>query len=823
MPLPKDKRGKTNIMAQNGLPANADYWSKYIPWRFVSGRVEGVVVQKDDLLQRSFAFRGPDLEASAAYYINDLSLHLSNSVKRLGSGWTVQTEVQRFSTQEYPGGTFNDLAPYLVDKERERAFRSFGRHFESSYYLTFTYRPPREIAKKAMNLFFTETGHESSLDEDIDYFVTTTDDIVGILNTKLLIEPLSNAQTCEYLHSAISMNRHSIQFPENPFFLDRLLPDEVLDIGLTMKLGENYIPVVGIIDFPQSTYPAIFDKLNKAKLEYRWCSRYICLDKEEAIKKTEKAQRDHRSNQVGWLQSFISSASKEPPKQINGGAIVKEEDAAAAQIAIDTDEVSLGLYTSNIMVWDTDLKKAKKKAQEVKKLIQSVGFVAKEETFNAFEAWKSMMPGDVTSNIRALPVISNNFSHVVPLSAIWAGMSENEHARLVTGVDLPHLICSTQDGTPFFLNLNPRDVGHTIILGPTGAGKSTFLNLLELQFFKYPESQVIVLDKGRSARQPTMACGGRYYEPGTNGVCFQPLQCLDTILDRTWATEWIESLVEIQGEQVTPGMSSAITDAIERMADIPEKMRTITTFCQSVNYIDPETKQPLLRETLRPYQLGGKYGAIFDADSTSISLDARYITLEMEYLMQMGESCVAPAISYIFHFIERLFTGRLTLLVLDEAWLFLRHPIFRAKIEEWLKTLRKKNVFVVFATQDVADAVNSSLASTLIQQCHTKIFLADPEAETPAMSNAYATFGLSEAEIDALSHAIMKQDYLYTSTLGSRLFQLDLKRGGLTLALIGTPDHDLLDRLVKEHDGETGYQYCEDILEAKGISFKQYL
>jgi type IV secretory pathway VirB4 component len=54
-----------------------------------------------------------------------------------------------------------------------------------------------------------------------------------------------------------------------------------------------------------------------------------------------------------------------------------------------------------------------------------------------------------------------------------------------------------------------------------------------MQFFKYKESQVIVLDKGRSARQPTLAFGGRYYEPGTNGVCFQPLGNLDSALDRT--------------------------------------------------------------------------------------------------------------------------------------------------------------------------------------------------------------------------------------------------------------------------------------------------
>lgn len=808
-------------MIKKTIPTHADYWSRYIPWHYLSSMYKGVVVQKDGLLQRSFGFRGPDLDASADFYVAELSLHISNSIKRLGEGWTVSAEVQRFSTQNYPGSSFDQVAPYLIDKEREHSFRSFGKHFDASYFLTFTYRPPAQMIKKTKNLFFSEVSQLSSLEEDLQYFVTTTDDIVGILSTKMLIAPLSDAETVEYLHSSISMNRHPINLPSEPFFIDRILPDQILDIGIQMKLGDYFIPIVGIIDFPSETYPAIFDALNKAKVEYRWVSRYICLDKEEAIKLTEKAQKNHRGNQVGWIQSFFSSMTKEAPTQINAGAIVKEEDASMAQVALDTDEVSLGLYTSNIMVWDTDYHAAMKKVQKVKQIIQSQGFVAKEETFNAFEAWKSMMPGDVTSNIRAIPVISSTFSHVLPLSAIWSGMLDNIHAGEISGVYSPHVICSTQDGTPFFLNLNPRDVGHTIILGPTGAGKSTLLNLLELQFLKYPRSQVIVLDKGKSARMPTMAVGGSYYEPGTNDVCFQPLKDLEANIDRIWAIEWIETLLEIQGVTVTAAISSAITDAIERMAQISMQQRTITTFCQAVNYLDPHTKQPVIREALKPYQLGGKYGAIFDADSTSISLDTNFLTLEMEFLMQMGEACVAPAISYIFHYVESLFTGRLTMLVLDEAWLFLKHPIFAQKIEEWLKTLRKKNVFVVFATQDVADAVHSTLATTLIQQCHTKIFLADPEASTPAMYNAYSAFGLSDAEIQSLSQAIMKRDYLYTSVLGTRMFQLDL--GEITLGIVGSADHELLDVLENEHGQKKNYEYVLDILQAKKIQYEHFL
>jgi type IV secretion system protein VirB4 len=316
-----------------------------------------------------------------------------------------------------------------------------------------------------------------------------------------------------------------------------------------------------------------------------------------------------------------------------------------------------------------------------------------------------------------------------------------------------------------------------------------------------------------------MAAGGKYYEPGKGGVFFQPLGILETTADIIWATEFIETLLTIQNLVVTPPISTAISEAVTLLQSLPRERRTLTSFCQICNYLDPESKKNPIRDYLRPYCLGGKYGEIFDQAATGISLDKRWLTIELEYLMNMGEACVAPALLYLFHYIESTFSGRLTLLVLDEAWRLLRHPLFAARIEEWLKTLRKKHVFVVFATQDIGDALKSPLCSTLIQQCPTKIFLADPMAGE--MADAYGKFGLSGSEIDALAHARMKKDYLYTSPLGTRLFQLDL--GPVTLALLGSPDHELLDTLETSHGTENGYEYAFAILSAKGVAYKHFL
>jgi type IV secretion system protein VirB4 len=200
--------------------------------------------------------------------------------------------------------------------------------------------------------------------------------------------------------------------------------------------------------------------------------------------------------------------------------------------------------------------------------------------------------------------------------------------------------------------------------------------------------------------------------------------------------------------------------------------------------------------------------------------------------MEYKEKVVAPAIMFIFHFLEKKFKGQMTLLIIDEAWRFLDHEIFRNKMRQWLKELRKKHVFCVFATQEVADGANSVIASTLIQNCPTKVYLADPEAFNN--QDAYQKFGLSLEEIQMLSLSRKKQDYYYKSPAGTRLFQLSL--GPLTLGLMRQQDQS-----IKTAEGELRWNdYCrhlldmrnnqgiqkgfaEEILDTQGIKYKNYL
>jgi type IV secretion system protein VirB4 len=423
------------------------------------------------------------------------------------------------------------------------------------------------------------------------------------------------------------------------------------------------------------------------------------------------------------------------------------------------------------------------------------------------------LPGHVYANVRRPIVNSMNLTHLMPLSSVWAGDAVNRHLESVCGVGTPHLYCSTTGSTPFRLHLAVGDVGHTLIIGPTGSGKSTLLGMLALGWLKYPDAQVIVFDKDRSARAATLAVGGICYEPGkeTAPVAFQPLADIDQPAERVWAAQFVATLLAAQGVAVDHRTQAGIDETLTSLAAAPRKERTLTLLATQIG-----SRQRSLRDALRPYTLEGNFGQIFDADEDGVRAGGFWTMIEMGHLMAMGPTVVLPALEYLFHRVEQQFTGRPTLLILDEAWLFLSHAVFATRLQGWLKTLRKKNVYVVFATQEVADATSKpELLSTILSACHTKIFLPDDEALTPAMSAAYQAVGLSTAEVHILAKAQKKRDYYYRSVKGRRLFELGL--GPAALAFVGASseqDQLFLDELVATRDPA---DYARAMLERRGV------
>jgi type IV secretion system protein VirB4 len=790
-----------NLTEYRKGPASLADW---LPW---AGLVApGVVLNKDGSFQRTARFRGPDLDSATEAELVSVAARLNNGLKRLGSGWALFIEAERRPAAPYPQSQFPDPLSWLVDQERRAAFDEAGDLFESAYHLTFLFRPPEEARRRLAGLLY-ESNDAQRVDwrAERDRFIDQTKRLAGLFEQALPeFAWLDDAGTLSFLHGAISTERHPVAPPEVPMHLDVLLADRPLTTGLSPMLGSAHLRVLTVRGFPSSTWPGLLDELNRLAFPYRWTVRFLCLDKPDAERELAKRRRQWFVKRKGVLVLLRETIFQQESPLVDSDAANKAVDADEALQALGSDAVGFGYLTSTVTVWHEDSQVADERLRAAERVIQSRGFVAVPETLNAVEAWLSAIPGHVYANVRQPVVSTLNLAHLMPISAVWAGPERNQHLG-----GPPLLVTRTEGATPFRLDLHVGDVGHTMVVGPTGAGKSVLLATLVLQFRKYASAQISIFDKGASVRATTLGLGGRFHDLGLEGgLSFQPLREIDDAAERAWASEWVHGLLAREAVELTPEVKDAVWTALSNLASAPPAERTLTGLSLLL-------QSARLRQALTPYTVAGPFGRLLDADDEQLDL-ADLQAFEMEDLMR-SPALTAAVLGYLFHRLEAQFDGRPALLFLDEAWVFLDDPLFASRIREWLKTLRKKNVAVVFATQSLADVQRSAIAPAVVESCPSRIFLPSPQATEPQLRQIYEGFGLNARQIEIISRATPKRDYYLQSRLGNRLFELDLGPVALAFAGASAPtDHAAMDELAALPPGAP---FAEVWLRRRGLAW----
>lgn len=765
----------------------------FLPWACLVA--PGVVLNKDGSFQRSARYRGPDLESATEAELVATCARINNVLRRFGSGWALFFEAERHHARDYPQSDFPDPVSALIDAERRARFEQSGDLFETSTLLTFTYLPPAETVGRAEEMLIESAGDRTKLNyhDHLDAFIQQTDralDLLGQLMPEVAL--LDDGETLTYLHTCISNRRHKVAVPDIPAYLDAVLVDTSLTGGLAPMLGEAHLRVLTILGFPGSTTPGLMSQLDSLGFAYRWMTRFVPLDKAAAERVIRRTRRQWFAKRKSIAAIIKEVMTNEASVLVDTDADNKAADADAALQELGADLVSYGYVTTTFVVWDEDEAQVREKLRAAQRIIDGRGFATIDETANAVEAWLSSLPGHVYANVRAAPVNTLNLAHMMPLSAIWVGPAKNEHLN-----GPPLITVRTNGTTPFRLVTHIGDVGHTLIVGPTGAGKSVLLSLIALQFRRYPDAQVTIFDKGSSARAAVLGMGGAWFDlgsanEGVNGaLAFQPLANIDLVAERSFAQGWIVDLFAHEGVAIMPEIKDAVWSALSNLAAAPKAERTLTGLATLLQRKD-------LRQALQPYTLEGPYGRLLDADDDELKLGAVQC-FEMEELMH-ETGAVLPVLTYLFHRLEARFDGRPALLILDEAWLFLDNPAFAARIREWLKTLRKQNVSVIFATQGLSDIAGSSIAPAIIESCPTRIFLPNDRAVEPQARAIYEAFGLNARQIEIIARSVPKRDYYVQSRQGNRLFDLSL--GPVALAFTGAStkqDHALMDELIAAH------------------------
>lgn len=780
----------------------------HLPWAAVVA--PGVVLNKDGSFTCGIRFRGPDLESASDAELMSVRARLNNALKRLGSGWCLHVDARRHAATAYPRSEFSSPAAWLVDAERRSLFETSEPAYETLYRAALTWLPPADRTRRLERwLFAGADPARRDWRTALDLFRREAAQITDLLADALPeVDPLDDAALLTWLHDCVSPRAIDLSLPETPMFLDAWLADAPLLGGVSPTLDGQALKVVSVRSLASSTRPGLLDALGALPFPYRWSARWIGLDKADAEVELVRLRKRWFAKRKGVGVLLREAVTKEEVPLLDTDAAAKTDECDGALEALGSDACAYGYLTTTITLLAHDPERAAEQARAVEATLNAQGFVARTEDLNAVEAWLGSLPGEPYADVRRPMVSTLNLADLLPVSAVWAGPQTDDRLQ-----GPPLAVARTSGSTPFRLALHVGDVGHAMVVGPTGAGKSVLLAFIALQWFRYPGARVVAFDKGRSARAATLAVGGRWHplQPG-GAFTLQPLARIDDEQERAWASEWLSDAVRLAGLEPSPRVREEIWAALGALAQAPAGQRTLTVFTALV-------QDRAVAAALEPLTLKGPHGALVDGVAPAQETLAVFECFELESLMATP-SAVGPVLAALFHEIERGFDGRPTLLLLDEAWLFLGETAFAARIREWLKTLRKKGVAVVFATQSLDDVVRSSIASALIESCPTQIFLPNPRALEPGSADLYRMFGLNRRQLELIAWATPKRSYYLRQPGGRRLFDLKLTGAGLALCGSSSPDDQaLIDSVMGalDPDDPRPDRFAREFLKAKGV------
>lgn len=795
---------------------------------------EGVIVCKNGSFMAAWLYKGDDNASSTDEQRDMASFRINQALVGLGSGWMVHVDAVRRPAPNYSDrghSNFPDPLSAAIDEERRQLFQGLGTMYEGYFVLTLTWFPPLLVQRKFVELMFDDDAvipdHKARTMGLIRQFTREITSIESRLSSAVKLTRLRGQKVVteegkqvthddflSWLQFCITGLHHPVLLPNNPMYLDALIGGQEMFGGVVPKVGRNFVQVVAIEGFPLESTPGVLTALGELACEYRWSSRFIFMDQHEAVAHLGKYRKKWRQKVRGFFDQVFNTNSG----NIDQDALSMVGDAEAAIAEVNSGMVAAGYYTSVVILMDEDRTHLEQSALQVEKAINRLGFVARIETINTLDAFLGSLPGHGVENVRRPLINTMNLADLLPISTIWTGLA-SAPCPMYPPLSPALMHCVTHGATPFRLNLHVRDLGHTFMFGPTGAGKSTHLAIIAAQLRRYTDMSIFVFDKGMSMypltagiRASTKGKSGLHFTVAADDdqLAFCPLQFLDTKNDRAWAMEWIDTILMLNRVETTPNQRNAISNALFSMHD--SGAQTLSEFSLTI-------QDEVIREAIQQYTVDGTMGHLLDAQTDGLSL-SDFTVFEIEELMNLGEKFALPVLLYLFRRIERALHGQPAAIILDEAWLMLGHPAFRTKIREWLKVLRKANCLVLMATQSLSDAANSGILDVIVESTATKIFLPNVFARDEDTAALYRRMGLNARQIEILATAIPKRQYYYVSGNGRRLY--DLALGPLALAFVGASDKESV-ATIKSLEAKFGDAWVDEWLASYSLNLNDYL
>ncbi|MEM6474969.1 MAG: VirB4 family type IV secretion/conjugal transfer ATPase [Pseudomonadota bacterium] len=532
----------------------------------------------------------------------------------------------------------------------------------------------------------------------------------------------TNSEMLELLSALYNGEMRPVRRPHEDTDIGHMLPYRRASFGLdAMELrgsGDlDFSAILGLKDYPEATSPGLLDPLLRLPYEMIVTESYAPNERTTARERIDLALRRSRS--------------------VDEEAAAERNDMMAARDALGNGGVGFGDHHLTVLVRESSLNRLDDATAACAAALADTGAIAVREDTNLEPSFWAQFPGNEEYIVRRALISSANMAGFGSFHGFALGQAGGNHwGDAVT-------LLETTSATPFFFNFHHGDLGNFSVIGPSGSGKTVVMNFLAAQAQKF-KPRTILFDKDRGAELFIRGIGGRYdrINPG-EPTGFNPLSLPDTPGNKAFLRDWLGVLLKADGPEEFGLISAAVDAAYQNDARL-RRLRHFKELLAGARRPEPGDLADRLGAWIGDASGdGGEHAWLFDNERDALDLDTRVLGFDMTQLLE-NPRLRTPTMMYLFHRIDERLDGQPTMILIDEGWKALDDEVFAARIRDWLKTLRKRNALVGFATQSARDALESRISTALVEQTATMVFMPNSRARPEDYCDG---FGLTDHEL----------------------------------------------------------------------------
>jgi type IV secretion system protein VirB4 len=741
----------------------------------------------------------PDLETASAEESVSHHAAITAALTQLGNGWSVWIDQWRRQDRGYlpPSDFGGNHAACLTDRARRSDFEAGRAVYSNRLYVAVHWVPQGRDA----TLAYLQDKSPRDRQVILDTFRDGADQLFSELaHQSPSVAMLEGDALATYLAETVTYRRVPTHLPEA--FLAQHLGAADWTTVPSLSIDGLHVRAVEVHTFGRAT-PLTFQVFHELPFEGRWTTTIHFLDRDDQRRTLARLKSEWAPKRYGMLGHLFEATGWKRVEE------AERKDIAAIQRNLSLLEESIAdtrdglvIATVTLRVWDPDPALADDRARIVQGHLNARGWRARVATVNETPGAIADIPGNASRerlNARRPLVQLERIGRASPITGLTDGTRED--ARL-GGPAL--LVAKSRRQGPLFFSLHApgHDVGHTLLVGQTGGGKSALMKLMVLQHQRYPGSTQTLFDHRRTAMIATLASDdGQWLELGSGGLGVQPLRDLDSPEGFAWAVDWLCTALALRNVPVDADLDHALVEALSALRGLDHGQRTLSAACAHLG------AHRAARDALAHYTASGPFGLLLDGVVAGYG-SARLLCIDYSKVMGMAESPLILSACFRQVSTERISGTHPKLVCIEEAWEPLSHPLFRAQVLALIRTGRARKVQLCLATQSLRELVSDETA-VILEQVKNKIFTAHPEARRALNRPLFRNVGLSEAQIDTVADLRAKAEYLIVTPAYTRIADIELSGDAKALCASSSPEDLARAEAILAAGIQPGRPFCE--------------